>query len=135
VGEESLFQVSARRVAGTGFAAPTLVTASDFRFAVLEQLAALEIASADVLIEPNAKNTAAAICAAALALEAHASGALMLVALSDHVVPDPVRFRGAVATAANAANAGQLVTLGIRPDRPETGYDWLELREATRCGV
>ena len=61
VGEESLFQASAKRVAGTGFAAPTLVTASDFRFVVIEQLAAIEIAPADILIEPTAKNTAAAI--------------------------------------------------------------------------
>ena len=130
VGEESLFQVSARRVAGNGFAAPTLVTASDFRFIVLEQLAALEIAPADILIEPAAKNTAAAICAAALALDARVPGALMLVAPSDHVIPDAALFRDAVAAAAPAAKAGQLVTFGIRPDRPETGYGWLELSQA-----
>jgi mannose-1-phosphate guanylyltransferase/mannose-6-phosphate isomerase len=130
IGEESLFQISARRVAGDGFAAPTLVTASDFRFVVLEQLAALEIAPADILIEPTAKNTAAAICAAALALEARAPGALMLVAPSDHVIPDSEQFRDAVIAAAPAARNGQLVTFGIRPDRAETGYGWLELSEA-----
>ena len=63
VGEESLYQASARRLSGAGFAAPTIVTAADFRFIVIEQLAALEIAPADILIEPSAKNTAAAICA------------------------------------------------------------------------
>jgi len=130
VGEESLFQVSARRVTGDGFAAPTLVTASDFRFVVLEQLATLEIAPADILIEPAAKNTAAAIGVAALALDARAPDALMLVAPSDHVIPDGARFRDAVAAAAPAAKAGQLVTFGIRPDRPETGYGWLELSQA-----
>ena len=75
--DESLYQASARRLSGAMFAAPTIVTAADFRFVVLEQLAALEIVPGDILIEPSAKNTAAAI-AAALALSL--PGALMLVA-------------------------------------------------------
>ena len=130
-GDKSLYQASARRLSGTGFAAPTIVAAADFRFIVIEQLAALEIAPADILIEPSAKNTAAAICAAALALEARAPGALMLVAPSDHVIPDAPRFRAAVQAAAPAASDGQLVTFGIRPDRAETGYGWLELSSPT----
>lgn len=130
-GEESLYQASARRLSGDDFAAPVIVTAADFRFIVIEQLASLKIAPADVLIEPSAKNTAAAICAAALALEARARGALMLVAPSDHLIPDAARFRAAVRAAAPAAEAGQLVTFGIRPDRPETGYGWLEISSST----
>ena len=130
-GDESLYQASARRLFGAGFTPPTIVTAADFRFIVIEQLAALEIVAADILIEPSAKNTAAAICAAALALEARAPGALMLVAPSDHVIPEATRFRDAVQAAAPAALAGQLVTFGIRPDRPETGYGWLELSTPT----
>ncbi|MDQ1850539.1 mannose-1-phosphate guanylyltransferase/mannose-6-phosphate isomerase [Gemmobacter fulvus] len=126
-GDESLFQASARRLSGADFAAPLVVTGSDFRFIVLEQLAAVEIAPSAVLIEPQARNTAPAILAAALALEAQAPGALMLVAPSDHVVPDAPRFRAAVQAAAAAARAGQIVTFGIRPDRAETGYGWLEL--------
>ena len=126
-GEESLYQASARRLSGEGFVAPSIVTTADFRFIVIEQLASLEIAPADILIEPAAKNTAAAICAAALALDARAPGALMLVAPSDHVIPDAARFREAVLAAIPAAEAAQLVTFGIRPDRPETGYGWLEL--------
>lgn len=130
-GEESLYQASARRMSGDGFTAPIIVTGSDFRFIVIEQLAALEIAPATILIEPSARNTAAAICAAALALEARAPGALMLVAPSDHVIPDPARFRAAVHAAAPAAKNGELVSFGIRPDRPETGYGWLELSTPT----
>ena len=130
MGEESLFQASANRLTGDGFAAPSVITGADFRFVVIEQLAAREIAPADILIEPSARNTAAAICAGALVLEAREPGALMLVAPSDHVIPDPARFRAAVEAAAPAAEAGQLVTFGIRPDRPETGYGWLELSEA-----
>ncbi|SFS19730.1 mannose-1-phosphate guanylyltransferase/mannose-6-phosphate isomerase [Yoonia litorea] len=130
-GDESLYQASARRLSGAGFAAPMIVTASDFRFIVIEQLAALDMAPADILIEPAAKNTAAAICAAAIALEARAPGSLMLVAPSDHVIPDGARFRAAVHAATSAARDGQLVTFGIRPDRAETGYGWLELSQAT----
>lgn len=127
VGEESLFQASARRLSGTAFAAPSAVTGADFRFVVVEQLAAVDIAPADILIEPCARNTAAAICAAALQLEARAPESLILVAPSDHVIPDADRFRAAVQAAAPAAEAGQLVTFGIRPERPETGYGWLEM--------
>ena len=129
IGEESLFQASARRLSGEGFAAPAVVTGADFRFVVLEQLAALEIVPSEVLIEPSARNTAAAICAAALAIDAKDKGALMLVAPSDHVIPDPARFRATVQAAADTAQSGQLVTFGIKPDRAETGYGWLELTE------
>lgn len=127
IGEDSLFQASARRFKSKSFSAPTVVTGADFRFIVTEQLAALEIAAANILIEPSARNTASAICAAAMALDASEPGALMLVAPSDHLIPDTKRFCDAVAAAVPIAEAGQLVTFGIRPDRPETGYGWLEV--------
>ena len=127
IGEESLFQASARRFAGDGFASPSVVTGSDFRFVVVEQLAALEIAPQDILIEPSARNTAAASCAAAVVLEAKSGNSLMLIAPSDHVIPDAERFRKAVEAATPIARDGQIVTFGIRPDRAETGYGWLEL--------
>jgi mannose-1-phosphate guanylyltransferase / mannose-6-phosphate isomerase len=129
-GEESLFQASAQRLSGPGFAAPMVVTGSDFRFIVTEQLAQVETAAAGVLIEPAARNTAPAILAAALVLETREPQALMLVAPSDHVIPDAARFRAAVQAAAPAAEAGRIVTFGIRPDRAETGYGWLELTTA-----
>lgn len=133
-GEESLFQASARRLAGEGFAAPMVVAGSDFRFIVTEQLAAVEIAPATILIEPAARNTAPAVLAGALALEAREPDALMLVAPSDHVIPDAARFRAAVLAAVPAAREGQLVTFGIRPDRAETGYGWLELSTQPEAG-
>lgn len=129
-GEDSLFQASAERLSGEGFAAPLIVTGSDFRFIVVEQLAAKEIGAAATLIEPEGRNTAPAILASALVLEAKSPGALMLVAPSDHVIPDSERFRAAVAAAIPTATSGQLVTFGIRPDRAETGYGWLELSHA-----
>ena len=127
LGNESLFQASARRLTGNGFGPPSIVTGSDFRFIVVEQLAAVEIAPRDILIEPSARNTAASICAAAVALEAEDGDSLMLVAPSDHVIPDADAFRATVEAASSVALDGRIVTFGIRPDRPETGYGWLEL--------
>jgi mannose-1-phosphate guanylyltransferase/mannose-6-phosphate isomerase len=129
MGEESLFQASARRLSSAGFAAPTVITGSDYRFVVTEQLAAIEIGAAATLIEPTGRNAAPAILAGALELQARTPGALMLVAPSDHVIPDAAAFRQAVQAAVPAAEAGQLVTFGIRPDRAETGYGWLAISE------
>ena len=134
LGEESLFQSSARRLSGAGFAAPSVVTGSDFRFMVVEQLAAVEIAPHQILIEPSARNTAAAICAAAVALDDKNGDSLMLVAPSDHVIPDAEGFKETVEAAVPTALAGQIVTFGIRPDRAETGYGWLELTSRAAKG-
>lgn len=128
-GDESLFQASARRFAAAGFAQPIVVSGSDFRFIVKEQLADIGMTPVATLIEPEGRNTAPAILAAALVLEAQAPGALMIVAPSDHVIPDAPLFRATVQAAVPAALAGQLVTFGIRPDRPETGYGWLEFSQ------
>ena len=127
IGDETLFQASARRLSGPGFAAPVVLTGADFRFIVTEQLTAAGIDPAAILIEPAARNTAAAVLAAALWLLRTDPEAVMLVAPSDHVVPDAPAFRAAVAAGLPAALAGRLVTFGITPDRPETGYGYLEL--------
>lgn len=128
-GERSLFQSSALRCHGPGFAAPLILTGDSFRFIVLEQLAAVEIAPQAVLIEPAARNTAPAILAAALHLASRDPQAVMLVLPSDHVIPDADAFRHAVSAALPRAQAGDLVTFGIQPDRAETGYGYLRLSE------
>jgi mannose-1-phosphate guanylyltransferase / mannose-6-phosphate isomerase len=129
MGEESLFQASARRLSGPGFAAPVVVTGDPFRFIVTEQLAAAELAPAGILIEPEGRNTAPAVLAAALFMAQSDPQALMLVAPSDHVIPDAPAFRATVEAAAERAARGDLVTFGIKPTRPETGYGYLELAE------
>lgn len=126
-GAESLFQASARRLSGPGFAAPVIVTGHDFRFIVTEQLAGIEIAPQAILIEPEGRNTAPAVLAAALVLAARDPGAVLLVAPSDHVIPQDAAFRACVQAALPQALAGDLVTFGITPDRAETGYGYLEL--------
>lgn len=127
MGDESLFQASARRLSGDGFAAPVVLTGDPFRFIVTEQLAQVEMAPQGILIEPEGRNTAPAILSAALWLAQKDPKALMLVAPSDHVIPDAAAFRAAVLAAAPRALAGDLVTFGIAPTRPETGYGYLEL--------
>ena len=129
VGETTLFQASAARLSGPGYAAPVVLTNSDFRFIVTEQLAGAGIDPGAILIEPEGRNTAPAVLAAALWLEKSDPEALMLVAPSDHVVPDAEAFRTAVTAGAEAARAGRLVTFGIKPSHAETGYGYLELAE------
>lgn len=126
-GEHSLFQESGLRLQGTDFNAPLIVTTDRFRFTVVQQLQDVGIDPGAVIIEPVGRDTGPAILAAALQLAKSDPDGLMLVAPSDHAIPDKPAFHAAVATAADAARAGQLVTFGITPDRPETGYGYLEL--------
>ncbi len=131
IGAQSLFQASAVRMSGKtqslSFNAPVILTNSDFRFIVTEQLAEVGIDPGAILIEPQGRNTAPAILAAALYLSNSDPDAVMLIAPSDHVVPDPDAFHAAVEQGLAVVGKGQLVTFGIAPDRPETGYGYLEL--------
>lgn len=127
VGEQTLFQASAKRLSGPGFAAPLVLTNADFRFIVTEQLSEVAIDPGAILIEPEGRNTAPAVLAAALWLEKTDPDGLMLVAPSDHVVPDAAAFRAAVQAGEIAAQNGQLVTFGITPTHAETGYGYLEM--------
>lgn len=127
VGDSTLFQASSQRLSGKGYAAPLVLTNSDFRFIVTEQLAAIGIDPGAILIEPAGRNTAPAVLAAAIWLQKTDPEALMLVAPSDHVVPDDAAFRAAVEAGIPAAKSGQMVTFGIKPTHAETGYGYLEL--------
>ncbi|MGI3170926.1 mannose-1-phosphate guanylyltransferase/mannose-6-phosphate isomerase [Pseudooceanicola sp. C21-150M6] len=128
--ETSLFQSTASRLSGSGdgisFEKPIVVTNSDFRFIVTEQLAAAGVDPGTILIEPSGRNTAPAVLAAALHLQASDPEAIMLVAPSDHLMPDAAALRAAVATGLGAVSKGDLTLFGIKPDRPETGYGYLE---------
>lgn len=142
MGDRTLFQASAERLAGRGlgtsgridFAAPVVLTNSDFRFIVTEQLAGAGIDPGAILIEPEGRNTAPAILAAALHLSAEDPDAILLVAPSDHVVPDAAAFHAAIERGLDAVAQGRLVTFGIRPTRPETAYGYLELPHAPEEG-
>ena len=105
LGERSLFAASALRLSGEGFALPLVVTGSDFRFIVTEQLLAEGIDPGAVLIEPEGRNTAPAILAAALHVAAKDPDTLMLVAPSDHAIADAEAFRATIWSGAAAARA------------------------------
>ena len=124
MGDGSLFQQAATRLSGPGFGAPVVVTGAAFRFIVTQQLAEVAVDPGAVLIEPSPRNTAPALLAAAL--HAGDRDALMLAAPADHLIPDAGAFRARVAEGVAAAREGAIVTFGIAPDRPETGYGYLE---------
>lgn len=128
-GDESLFQQAARRVAGEDYRKPLIVTSEDFRFIVSKQLDDAGLENGTILVEPAPRNTAPAILAAALQVAGGNPDALMLVLPSDHVIPDHDLFNEAVKRGVSHAQAGHLVTFGITPTRPETGYGWLELAQ------
>ena len=123
--ERSMLQETAHRVAGPDFAPPVIVCNEDHRFMIAEQMREIGLRPEAIVLEPAARNTAPAIAAAALHLEARDPEAVMLVLPSDHVIENTDAFRAAVATAAAAARHGALVTFGVQPTRPETGYGYI----------
>ncbi|QUS35115.1 mannose-1-phosphate guanylyltransferase/mannose-6-phosphate isomerase [Falsirhodobacter algicola] len=135
LGPDTLFQSAALRMTGPGFAAPLIVTHGDFRFIVAEQLAAIGITPGPILLEPEPRNTAPAVLAAALMLAQTDPEGLMLIAPSDHAIPDTRAFQEAIAAAVPAAASGRLVNIGIRPTHAATGYGYLELSDPAAEGV
>lgn len=128
----TLFQRAVRRVTGPGFAAPIIVTSNDFRFIVQDQLASLGVDDARILVEPMPRNTGPAILAAAHTVGVEEDpGAQLLVCPSDQLISDDAAFLHAVGTASSAADAGRIVVFGVKPDRAETGYGYLELGETS----
>jgi mannose-1-phosphate guanylyltransferase/mannose-6-phosphate isomerase len=130
VGDATLFQESALRLTTSDaieFAPHITLTNADFRFIIGEQLQEVGIDPGPILIEPEAKNTAAAILAASLFAQATDEDAVLLVAPSDHLIPDRVDFHNAIAMGMPQVQSGQMVTFGIKPTHPETGYGYLKL--------
>ncbi|MEM6740617.1 MAG: mannose-1-phosphate guanylyltransferase/mannose-6-phosphate isomerase [Pseudomonadota bacterium] len=128
LGDESLYQITLRRLSGPEFARPVVMTNVEFRFLASQQAHEIGLSDAHVAIEPAGRDTAPAILAAALIVEQQSGReATALVAPSDHVIGDVAAFNAAVEKGRDAAAEGKLVTFGVTPDRPETGYGYLEL--------
>jgi mannose-1-phosphate guanylyltransferase/mannose-6-phosphate isomerase len=129
VGDNTMLQETARRVEGIPDVGPPVVVCNEsHRFMVAEQLRELGVKSAAIVLEPVGRNTAPAVAVAALvALKGQPDGVdpVLLVLPADHVILDVESFRGAVKDGLGAAEAGQLVTFGVVPDRPETGYGYI----------
>lgn len=111
-------------------APPIVVCGNDHRFLVAEQLRLINLTPEAILLEPVARNTAPAIATAAIALQE--KDVLMLVLPADHVITDVAAFEAAVKRASVAAEQGKLVTFGIEPTHPETGYGYIQSDSASK---
>jgi mannose-1-phosphate guanylyltransferase/mannose-6-phosphate isomerase len=109
-----------------GFSAPILLCNNDHRFLVKEELDRAGLQAKAIILEPVARNTAAAITVAALAAVRETPNAVLVVMPSDHAVKDEARFVEAVRKAAEIAATGKLVLFGITPDSPHTGYGYIK---------
>jgi len=133
VGDDTMLQATWKRVASIAGAAPIVVANQEHRFMAAEQLRESKVIPQALILEPIGRNTAPAIAIAALQALASGDDALLLVLPSDHVVRNEPAFHAAVKQAAQAADAGKLVTFGIVPTAPETGYGYI--KAATGEGV
>jgi len=128
LGRQSLFQNTALRIGAVeGSTAPIIVGSRAHRFVIDEQLREADVKAASILLEPEGRNTVtAAAVAAHHAARESGDDALVLLMPADHAIPDQEAFSRAVHAAARAAAQDYIVTFGIKPTRPETGYGYLK---------
>lgn len=132
--EKSLLQQTLLRLRELpGLNAPVVICNQDYRFLIAEQVREIGIENAKIILEPEGKNTAPAVTIAALSEPD--PEALLLVLPADHVINDELPFIKAVAKAAKMALQGTLVTFGVVPTRPETGYGYIQKGEAINAEV
>ena len=130
VGEQTMLQETAARVADPGlFASPMVVCNATHRFQVAEQMRATGTMPQTIMLEPMGRNTAPAIAVAAQWLVQEDPDAIMLVLPSDHVIADVAAFHTAARMARDAAAVGYLVTFGLKPTQPETGYGYIRMAD------
>jgi mannose-1-phosphate guanylyltransferase/mannose-6-phosphate isomerase len=125
-GPETLFQQTCRRLSGPLFGDLFVLSNYRHRFLVAEQLEEIGLPAKSIVLEPVSRNTAPAACIAALIASRADADALVLLAPSDHMIADPGAFARAVEVGVPAADAGALVTFGVEPDCPHTGYGYIE---------
>jgi len=140
-GSDTLLQATARRIDGSLAAegrqvlAPIVVGNEDYRFLTAEQLRQAGVTTATLLLEPVGRNTAPALTIAALSAVEAGDDPALVVMPADHVIEDVAAFRAAVARGAIHTDAGKLVTFGIRPTHPETGYGYIRMGASLAGGV
>ncbi|WP_017173995.1 mannose-1-phosphate guanylyltransferase/mannose-6-phosphate isomerase [Xanthomonas phaseoli] len=131
VGDKSMLQSTWLRAAPVAGHAPIVVANEEHRFMAAEQLQQLGVKPSAILLEPKGRNTAPAIAVAALEATRDGADPLLLVLPSDHVIQNEAAFQAAVTLAAAAAEQGKLVTFGIKPTAPETGYGYIKASAGT----
>jgi mannose-1-phosphate guanylyltransferase/mannose-6-phosphate isomerase len=137
LGQASLFQDTVLRTAKmeetTG---PVVIGSAAHRFVIADQLRTAKIRDAALLLEPDGRNTApAAAVAAHFVAEEFGPDAVVFIMAADHAIGNPAAFAAAVKSAAEAAEQGYIVTFGIKPTRPETGYGYLKVKPDSRLGT
>ena len=125
-GDSSMLQATALRLAGIEHKAPVVICNEEHRFSVAEQFRANKIANSGIILEPVGRNTAPAIALAAFNATKDGSDPLLLVLAADHVIKNSAAFCTSVEKAAVIAQTGKLVTFGIVPTAPETGYGYIK---------
>ncbi len=128
IGDDSLLQATVRRVEGLGagtLVAPMVVCNEEYRFVIAEQLRLMQQPGA-IVLEPCGRNTAPALTLAALAAVRGGADPVLLVMPADHVIVDTAAFQAVVRQGAVLAQEGAVVTFGITPDSPETGYGYIQ---------
>jgi mannose-1-phosphate guanylyltransferase len=124
--EHSLLQATIKRLDGLDIALPCLICNEQHRFIIAEQLRQLKIEQASILLEPVGRNTAPAIALAAMQALQETNDPMLLVLAADHLIQDVQAFHASIRAAFPLAVNGQLVTFGIVPTHPETGYGYIE---------
>tara|TARA_E500000318_G_scaffold63146_1_gene58475 strand:- start:296 stop:1723 length:1428 start_codon:yes stop_codon:yes gene_type:complete len=133
--DKTMLQETALRFPeSAGFGATSVICNAEHRFAVAEQLQSVGIDPSAIMLEPAGRNSAPAAAVAALHVQSVDPEGLVLLLASDHRIERPEAFRAAIETGAVAARTGQMVTFGITPDRPETGYGYIR-RDAPLDGM
>lgn len=126
----TMIQDTVLRARLPGAASAILLCNDDHRFLVAEQMQEIGVTPSAIVLEPQGRNTAPAAAVAALIAAEKDAKAIVLLLPSDHVVGDEAAFRDAVAVAVRAAEAGNIVTFGMAPNKPETGYGYIQRGEA-----
>jgi len=124
-GKSTMLQATWERVQSITEGGPIIVCSEDHRFIVAEQMREIGAKPSAVILEPVARNTAPAIAVAALEAQINGNDPILLVLPSDHIITDSEAFKAAISQALPAAEAGKLVTFGVVPTKPETGYGYI----------
>ncbi|WP_170106919.1 mannose-1-phosphate guanylyltransferase/mannose-6-phosphate isomerase [Agitococcus lubricus] len=132
--QHSLLQNTILRIRGIKSAEPILVSNEQHRFIVAEQLRAINVKHDGILLEPVGRNTAPAIAVAALHAIRHGQDPILIVLPADHTIEHIPQFEEAILKAVNLASEGALVTFGIVPKHPETGYGYIRQGQAMSAG-
>ena len=132
--EMSMLQATILRLRGLAAATPQLICNEQHRFLAAEQLRQLDMEHASILLEPVGRNTAPAIALAALQACKDGQDPVLLVLAADHLIQDVPAFHASIQSALPLAQDGKLVTFGVVPDRPETGYGYIEKGPAVGTG-